>query len=102
MSILDKMKQAKEVIGNAKKAQQEMEKILVEVESGAGAVKVTMKGNHRIINIEIESSALNDDKKVLEDLIVAACNDAINKVEKEIKNKMGDLMNLPSGFKLPF
>ena len=102
MSILDKMKQAKEVLGNAKKAQQEMEKILVEVESGAGAVKVTMKGNHRIINIEIESSALNDDKKVLEDLIVAACNDAINKVEKEIKNKMGDLMNLPSGFKLPF
>tara|TARA_B100000949_G_scaffold231909_1_gene244965 strand:+ start:789 stop:1097 length:309 start_codon:yes stop_codon:yes gene_type:complete len=102
MSILDKMKQAKEVLGNAKKAQQEMEKILVEGESGAGAVKVTMKGNHRIINIEIESSALNDDKKVLEDLIVAACNDAINKVEKEIKNKMGDLMNLPSGFKLPF
>ena len=39
---------------------------------------------------------------MLEDLIVAACNDAINKVEKEIKNKMGDLMNLPSGFKLPF
>ena len=102
MSILDKMKQAKEVLGNAKKAQQEMEKILVEGESGAGAVKVTMKGNHKIINIEIESSALNDDKKVLEDLIVAACNDAINKVEKEIKNKMGDLMNLPSGFKLPF
>lgn len=102
MSILDKMKQAKEVLGNAKKTQQEMEKILVEGESGAGAVKVTMKGNHRIINIEIESSALNDDKKVLEDLIVAACNDAINKVEKEIKNKMGDLMNLPSGFKLPF
>jgi len=102
MSILDKMKQAKEVLGNAKKAQQEMEKILVEGESGAGAVKVTMKGNHRIINIEIESSALNDDKKVLEDLIVAACNDAINKVEKEIKNKMGDLMNLPSSFKLPF
>ena len=102
MSILDKMKQAKEVLGNAKKAQQEMEKILVEGESGAGADKVTMKGNHRIINIEIESSALNDDKKVLEDLIVAACNDAINKVEKEIKNKMGDLMNLPSGFKLPF
>ena len=52
MSILDKMKQAKEVLGNAKKAQQEMEKILVEGESGAGAVKVTMKGNHRIINIE--------------------------------------------------
>ena len=102
MSILDKMKQAKEVLGNAKKAQQEMEKILVEGESGAGAVKVTMKGNHRIINIEIESSALNDNKKVLEDLIVAACNDAINKVEKEIKNKMGDLMNLPSSFKLPF
>ena len=102
MSILDKMKQAKEVLGNAKKAQQEMEKILVEGKSGAGAVKVTMKGNHRIINIEIEPSALNDDKKVLEDLIIAACNDAINKVEKEIKNKMGDLMNLPSGFKLPF
>ena len=80
----------------------EIEKITVQGESGAGAVKVTMKGNHKITNIEIDSSALNNDKKMLEDLIMAACNDAINKVEKEIKNKMGDLMNLPSGFKLPF
>ena len=102
MSILDKMKEAKEVLVNAKKAQEEIEKISVQGESGAGAVKVMMKGNHKIIDIEIESSALSNDKKMLEDLIVAACNDAINKVEKEIKNKMGDLMNLPSGFKLPF
>ncbi|MED5274757.1 MAG: YbaB/EbfC family nucleoid-associated protein [Pseudomonadota bacterium] len=102
MSLFDKMKQAKEVLGNAKKAQEEIEKIMVQGESGAGAVKVTMKGNHKITNIEIDPSALNNDKKMLEDLIMAACNDAINKVEKEIKNKMGDLMNLPSGLKLPF
>ena len=102
MSLFDKMKQAKEVLGNAKKAQEEIEKIMVQGESGAGSVKVTMKGNHKITNIEIDPSALNNDKKMLEDLIMAACNDAINKVEKEIKNKMGDLMNLPSGFKLPF
>ena len=102
MSILDKMRQAKEVLGNAKKAQQEIEKIMVEGESGGGSVKVMMRGNHKVENIEIDSSVLSHDNKVFEDLIVAACNDAINKIEKEIKNKMGDLMNLPSGFKLPF
>ncbi|MEC9205582.1 MAG: YbaB/EbfC family nucleoid-associated protein [Pseudomonadota bacterium] len=102
MSILDKMKQAKEVLGNAKKAQEELEKISVEGESGAGAIKVIMKGNHKIVDIKIDPSALNHEKKMLEDLLIAACNDAINKVEKEIKNKMGSLMNLPSGFKLPF
>jgi len=102
MSILDKMKEAKEMLGNAKKAQQEIEKILVEGESGAGSVKITMKGNHEIVNVEIDPSALSNDKKVLEDLIAGALNDAVNKVEKEIKNKMGALMNLPSGFKLPF
>ncbi len=102
MSIFDKMKQAKEVLGNAKKAQQEIEKISVEGESGAGAVKVIMKGNHKIVDIAIDPSAFEKDKKMLEDLLVAACNDAINKVEKEIKNKMGSLMNLPTDFKLPF
>ena len=67
MSILDKMKEAKEVLGNAKKAQEEIEKISVQGESGAGAVKVMMKGNHKIIDIEIESSALSNDKKMLKD-----------------------------------
>ena len=65
MSLFDKMKQAKEVLGNAKKAQEEIEKISVQGESGAGAVKVMMKGNHKIIDIEIESSGLSNDKKML-------------------------------------
>mgnify|MGYP005667785417 FL=1 len=79
-----------------------MYKRQVEGVSGAGAVKVVVKGNHQIVSISIDEEASKGNKKILEDYIVAACNDAMNKLEKETKEKMGSMMNLPGGMKLPF
>ena len=102
MGVFDKMKEAKDMYSNVKKAQNEINKIKVEGISGAGAVKIVVKGNHQIVKIEIEDDVFKGNKKILEDYIVAACNDAMNKVEKETKEKMGSIMNLPGGMKLPF
>ncbi len=102
MGVFDKMKEAKDMYSNVKKAQNEINKIKVEGISGAGAVKIVVKGNHQIVKIVIEDDVFKGNKKILEDYIVAACNDAMNKVEKETKEKMGSIMNLPGGMKLPF
>ncbi len=102
MGMFDKMKEAKDMYSNIKKAQNEISKIKVEGVSGAGAVKVTVKGNHQIVSIIIEEEAYQGNKKILEDYLIAACNDAMNKLEKETKDKMGSVMNLPGGMKLPF
>ncbi|MBH44386.1 MAG: YbaB/EbfC family nucleoid-associated protein [Gammaproteobacteria bacterium] len=102
MSFIDKMKDAKNVYDNVKKAQKEIEKILVEGQAGGGSVKVTVKGNHQVVDIQIDDEVKLGDSKVLNDLIIAACNDAMNKLDNEIKSKMGGLMNIPPGFKLPF
>ena len=60
------------------------------------------KGNHQIVSIKIDDDTQKGNKKILEDYLVAACNDAMNKLEKETKDKMGSVMNLPGGMKLPF
>ena len=90
---------------NIKKAQNEINKIKVEGSAGAGAVRVTVKGNHQVVSIEIDNGTHAGNKKILEDYLVAACNDAMNKLEKETKDKMGDVTSgipLPPGFKMPF
>lgn len=102
MGMFDKMKDAKNMYSNIKKAQNEINKIIVEGSAGAGAVKVVAKGNHQIVSIEIDSDTNTGNKKILQDYLVAACNDAMNKLEKETKDKMGSAMNLPGGMKLPF
>ncbi len=102
MGILDKMKQAKDMYGQVKKVQQAIDKILVHGESGNGHVKVTVKGNHQIHEVNISDEARNLSRDDLQKNIMNACNDAMTKVNKEIKEKMGGAMNLPSGFKLPF
>ena len=102
MGMFDKMKEAKNMYSNIKKAQNEVNKIKVEGVAGAGAVKVIVKGNHQVVSINIDNDAHQGNKKILEDYLVAACNDAMNKLEKETKDKMGNIMNLPGGMKLPF
>ena len=102
MGMFDKMKEAKNMYSNIKKAQNEINKIKVEGTAGAGAVSVTVKGNHQIVSIKIDDDTQKGNKKILEDYLVAACNDAMNKLEKETKDKMGSVMNLPGGMKLPF
>lgn len=99
------MKQAQEMQDNMKKAQEEMASLLVTGESGAGMVKITMSCQHQVKAVEIDDTMVGDDKEMLEDLIVAAFNDAARKVEKTVQDKFSGMasgMSLPPGMKLPF
>ncbi|KMN83700.1 DNA-binding YbaB/EbfC family protein [Chromobacterium alkanivorans] len=102
------MKQAQQMQDNMKKAQEELAKVEVEGQSGAGMVKVVMTCSHDVKRISLDDSLLDDakeDKEMLEDLIAAAFNDAVRKVEATTQEKMSGFsagLNLPAGMKLPF
>jgi DNA-binding YbaB/EbfC family protein len=99
------MKQAQEMQANMKEAQEEMASITVTGESGAGAVRITMSCQHQVRSLEIDDAMIGDDKEMLEDLIIAAFNDALRKVESTVQEKysgMASGMGLPPGMKLPF
>ncbi|WP_372881477.1 YbaB/EbfC family nucleoid-associated protein [Psychromonas sp.] len=101
----DLMKKAQEMQENMKKAQAEIANTEVIGEAGAGLVKVTMLGNHNVRKVEIDESLMEDDKEMIEDLIAAAMNDAVRRVEEVNKTKMSGItggMELPPGFKMPF
>lgn len=119
MSLGDIMKQAQEMQSKMQGMQEEMKNLTVTGEAGAGLVKVTMNGSHDVEGVFIDASLLpqkKDDeegeagstaeaKEMLEDLIAAATNDAVAKVEKASKDKMSQVtggMNLPPNFKMPF
>ncbi|MDH5437023.1 MAG: YbaB/EbfC family nucleoid-associated protein [Gammaproteobacteria bacterium] len=99
------MKQAQEMQANMEKAQQELANLEVQGESGAGMVKITMNGHHDVRRVEIDPGLMQEDKEMLEDLVAAAVNDAVRRVETLKNDKMSGLtagMNLPPGIKLPF
>jgi DNA-binding YbaB/EbfC family protein len=99
------MKQAQAMQENMKRMQEQLGSLEVEGQSGAGMVKVTMTCKHEVRRVSIDPSLVGDDKEMLEDLLCAAMNDAANKVEAMVNEKMGGLtagMGLPAGFKLPF
>ena len=90
---------------NMRKMQENLASIEVEGQSGAGMVQVTMTCRHDVKRVDIDSSLIGDDKEMLEDLVAAAFNDAVRKVEATTQEKMSALtsgMGLPPGFKLPF
>ncbi len=99
------MKQAQQMQAEMQKAQEEMGKLTVTGESGAGMVRITMTCRHEVKSLEIDDSLIGDDKEMLEDLIVAAFNDAIRRVEKTVQEKFSGMttgLSLPPGIKLPF
>jgi hypothetical protein len=99
------MKQAQQMQDNMQKAQEELARIEVEGQSGAGLVKVTMTCKHDVKRVTIDPSLLGEDKDMLEDLVAAAVNDAVRRVEATTQQKMAGLtmgMPLPPGLKLPF
>ncbi len=99
------MKQAQQMQADMKKAQEEMASLTVTGESGGGMVKVTMTCQHQVRALEIDESLVGDDKDMLEDLVVAAFNDAQRKVESTVQEKFSGMaggLNLPPGMKLPF
>ena len=98
------MKQAQAMQENMQKAQEELANIEVTGQSGAGLVEITLTCRYDVRKINIDPELMNDDKEVLEDLIAAAFNDGVRKVESTTQEKMGGLtsgMNIP-GLKLPF
>ena len=101
----DLMKKAQKMQEQMQKAQEEIAKAEVVGESGAGLVKVTMTGRHDVRKVEIDPSLMGEDKDILEDLLAAAVNDAVRRVEENQKEKMAGMasgMGLPPGFKMPF
>ena len=99
------MKQAQQMQDNMKKAQDELAQTEVEGQAGAGLVKVTMTCRYAVKRVAIDPSLLADDRDMLEDLVAAAVNDAVRRVETTTQEKMSGLtagLPLPPGFKLPF
>jgi nucleoid-associated protein EbfC len=100
----DFMKQAQEMQARMQKVQEEVAALVIEGESGAGLVKVSMNGRHEVRRVDIDASLLGEDKEVLEDLLAAACNDAVRKVAVAQQEKMAGMasgLGLPLD-KLPF
>jgi len=101
----DMMKKAQQMQEQMQKAQEEAAKAEVTGEAGAGLVKVTMNGRHDVRKVDVDDSLLSEDKEVLEDLLAAAVNDAVRRVEAQQKERMSGMMSgmgLPSDFKMPF
>jgi DNA-binding YbaB/EbfC family protein len=99
------MKQAQQMQENMKQMQEKLATVEIEGQSGAGMVKVVMTCRHDVKSISIDDSLIGDDKEMLEDLIAAAVNDAVRRVESTTQEKMAEMtggMGLPPGMKLPF
>ena len=97
------LQQAQAMQEKMKKMQDDISKAEVTGESGAGMVKVTMNGRHDVRKVEIDPSLMQEDKEMLEDLLAAAVNDAVRRVEREQQQKMAGMtagLPLPPGFKL--
>lgn len=99
------MKQAQQMQENMKRMQEQLAIIEVEGQSGAGMVKLVMTCRHDVKRVTIDDSLLKDDKDMLEDLVAAAFNDAVRRVEATIQEKMSGMtagLGLPPGFRMPF
>ena len=95
------MKEAQKMQQRMQEAQQQLSKLLVTGESGGGMVKVEMNGRHDLTRVKINPSLLEEEVEMLEDLIAAAVNDAVRKIEKASKEKITQLtagLNIPTDF----
>ena len=98
------MQQAQKMQQEMQKAQEELAKLTVTGEAAGGLVKVTMTGKHAVRRIEIDPSLLSD-REMLEDIVTAAVNDAVNRIAATMQDRMSEMtagIPLPPGLKLPF
>ena len=105
MDINKLMKQAAEMQEKVQAMQEQAANAEVTGESGAGLVKVVMNGRHDVRSFSLDDSLMNESKEFLEDLLAAAVNDAVRKVEAESKDALSSMaggMKMPPGFKFPF
>lgn len=101
------MQQAQKMQADMQKAQEELASLTVEGVAGGGMVKVQMSGKHQVRRVDIDPSVIDaSDAEMLEDLVAAALNDAVRRVEEATAERMSGLTagmpGLPPGFKLPF
>lgn len=99
------MKQAQQMQAQMEQAQEELGTLEVQGEAGGGMVRLTMSCRHEVRRIDIDDSLVGEDKDMLEDILAAAFNDALRKVEKTVQEKYSGMtsgMGLPAGLKLPF
>ncbi len=99
------MKQAQKVQANIQKVQEEIARMEITGQAGGGLVSVVMNGKHEVRRIEIDDSLFEDDKDMLADLVAAAVNDAVRRVQEATQEKMSEVtsgMGLPPGMNLPF
>ena len=99
------MKQAQKMQADLQKAQEDIQNMEVTGEAGGGMVRVVMTGRHDLKRVNIDDSLMKDDKEMLEDLVAAAVNDAVRKIESETKQRMANMTGgiaLPPGMKFPF
>ena len=105
MDFSKMLEQAQEMQKKMADAKESLKNISVEGESGGGGVKVILNGNGEMISIQIDPKIVAEEKSVIEDLIVAATNNAKKNVESKTQEEMSKLtggLQLPAGFKLPF
>ncbi|MGH8529190.1 MAG: YbaB/EbfC family nucleoid-associated protein [Nevskiales bacterium] len=98
------MRQAQEMQAKMQRLQSEIAQLQVTGEAGAGVVKVTMNGRHEVSRVEIDPSVLTEEKELLEDLLAAAVNDAVQRVQRSVQEKTVGLaagLQLPPGMSLP-
>ena len=103
-NIAGLMQQAQKMQQDMQKAQEELANMVVTGEAAGGLVKVTMTGKHAVTRVQIDPS-LMDDQEMLEDIVTAAINDAVNRIATETAERMSSMtagINLPPGMKLPF
>ncbi|MCP1676222.1 DNA-binding YbaB/EbfC family protein [Natronocella acetinitrilica] len=99
------MKQAQKMQENIQKVQEEISRMEISGQAGGGLVTVVMNGKHEVRKIEIDDSLFEDDKDMLADLVAAAVNDAVRRVQETTQEKMSEMtsgMGLPPGMNLPF
>jgi nucleoid-associated protein EbfC len=104
MDLNELMKQAQQMQGKMAEMQEQAARAEVTGESGAGMVKVVMTGRHDVRKVTLDPSLMAEDKEFL-DLLAAAVNDAVRKVDAQTKSAMSKMaggLNLPAGFKMPF
>ncbi len=99
-SLTDMMKMAQEMQQKMLQAKEEMASREYEGQAGAGLVKVVMTGRYDVRRVQVDDAVLAEDKEVLEDLLAAAVNDAVKKVEESNRDALGSM--LPGDFQMPF
>ncbi|MEM1413038.1 MAG: YbaB/EbfC family nucleoid-associated protein [Pseudomonadota bacterium] len=103
-NIANLLQQAQKMQQDMQKAQESLAQLEVTGQAGGGMVEVRMNGKHAVLGVKIDP-AVADDVEMLEDLVTAAANDAVNRVQAATQEQMAGMtqgLNLPPGFKLPF